>query len=118
MSWPETWVKCTAVNRSESAPASASTAVGRRPWAAMHASFSAGCSETCACSGQSRRSAHPATIAADSGSTARTLWIAAPALAPGPRSPRSSTRSAQAAALPSPKRSWSGSSGVPNPPCR
>ena len=35
-----------------------------------------------------------------------------------PRSPRSSTRSAQAAALSSPKRSWSGSSGAPNPPCR
>ncbi len=46
MSGASTWVKWTAVNAGESAPASASSAVGVRPWAARLASFSAGCSET------------------------------------------------------------------------
>ena len=88
-------VRCvawTAVKRSDSAPASASSAVGVRPCAARHSSFSAGCSETCACSG--RPAAHAATVRADSGSTARTLWIAAPTRAAG-RSASASTRSAQ-----------------------
>ena len=42
------------------------------------ASFSAGCSETCACSGRSRSAAQAATVPHGAGSTARTLWIAAP----------------------------------------
>ena len=75
------WVAWTAVKRSDSAPASASSPVGVRPCAARHSSFSFGCSETCACSG--RPAAHAATIRADSGSTARTLWIAAPTRAVG-----------------------------------
>ena len=74
-------VACTAVKRSDSAPASASSPVGVRPWVARHSSFSFGCSETCACSGRSR--AHSATTRAASGSTARTLWIAAPTRADG-----------------------------------
>ena len=82
-------VRCvawTAVKRSDSAPASASSPVGVRPCAARHSSFSFGCSETWACSG--RPAAHSATTRADSGSTARTLWIAAPTRAVG----RSSSR--------------------------
>ena len=71
-----------AVKRASSAPASASSAVGVRPYASRHASFSAGCSETWACSGApSRRAALTRRTAATSrepGSTARTLWIAAP----------------------------------------
>ncbi len=63
----------------------------------MQASFSAGCSETCAWSGRSRSAVHAATVAQAFGSTARTLWIAAPMRAPG-ASASSSTRSPQAAA--------------------
>ena len=87
-----------------SAPAPSSTAVGVPPYAARHSSFSAGCSETCACSGAARSRAHAATTAALSGSTARTLWMAAPiracgrsssALDPlGPARPRHRRRSA------------------------
>ena len=83
----------------------------------MQASFSAGCSETWACSGRSRSAAHAATVAQASGSTARTLWIAAPMRAPG-ASASAATRSAQAAALPSEKRCCAGLSGSPTPPCR
>ena len=48
------WVACTAVNRSSSAPAAASTSTGVRRGRRAHWSFSAGCSDTWACSGASR----------------------------------------------------------------
>ena len=47
----DVWVKWTALKRSLRAPASTRTPVGDRPCAASIASFSAGCSETWACSG-------------------------------------------------------------------
>ena len=103
-------VRCVAwiaVKFAPSAPASASRAVGVMPCAASVSSFSFGCSETCACSGLP--AAHSATTRAASGSTARTLWIAAPTRA-GPRSASRSTRSAHAVASRSRKRSI--------PPCR
>ena len=90
-----TWVAWTAVKLPDSAPASASSAVGVRPCFSRHSSFSAGCSETCAWSGRSP--AHSATTRADSGSTARTLWMAAPTRSSAP-SRRSPTRSAHACA--------------------
>ena len=56
-----------------------------------------------------------------SGGTARTEWTAAPSRASGATSPRASapkasTRSAQAAAVPSPNRSWTPASGTGRPP--
>ena len=93
-------VRCvawTAVKRGPSAPASASSAVGVHAVARRGSPRSPPAArETCACSGRPP-SAHSATTRAASGSTARTLWIAAPTRA-GPRSASASTRSAHASA--------------------
>jgi len=94
MSSAVTWVAWIAVKRSVRAPASHSTAVGVAPWCSRANSFSAGCSETCACSGAPRCAAHAATTRAASESTARTLWIAAPA--PSSCATRSAHASAEA----------------------
>ena len=72
-------VRCvawTAVVRGVQTPASASNATGVIPVAARQVSFSAGCSETCTCSGASGSAA--ATTASCSRGTARTEWMAAP----------------------------------------
>ena len=44
------------MKRSDSAPAKWSSPVGVAPYTSWHASFSAGCSDTCACSGHPRSS--------------------------------------------------------------
>ena len=108
-------VACTAVKRSLSAPASASTPVGDRPCAARLPSFSAGCSDTWACSCAERDAAHDATTPADAGSTARTLCTAAPT-----RTPLSmlSTRRTHASASPSENRICTWSKAAPKPPRR
>ena len=51
----------------------------------MHCSFSAGCSDTWACSGMARSAAHAATTSIAAGSTARTEWMAAPMRTPARR---------------------------------
>ena len=60
---PVTYTAWTAVNGWSSAPASASSSVGVRPCSAAHHSFSAGCSDTWACSTQPRSPAQRATSA-------------------------------------------------------
>ena len=68
--------------------------------------------------GQPRSLAQAATAAADPGSTARTLWIAAPIRAPAPslRAPPPAPPSASAS--PSAKRRWASAGSCPMPPCR
>jgi hypothetical protein len=100
-----------------SAPCSSSSSAGVRPWAARHASFSARCSDRCACSGALRSRAHSATVASWSAGTARTEWIAAPIRACG-AARSAEARSAHACASPSEKRCWAPSGGVPNPLAR
>ncbi len=99
MSASLTCVAWIAVKRSLSAPAQSSSAVGVRPWTASVSAFSAGCSETCACSGADRSAAQRAMTPAASASTARTLWIAAPGAPPS-----ADTRSAHASGPASRKR--------------
>ena len=70
------WVAWTAVVRGPHTPTSASSWTGVRPVAARHAWFSAGCSETCTCSGAS--GSVPAAAARWAGATARTEWMAVP----------------------------------------
>ena len=60
---------------------------------ARQASFSAGCSETCACSGAA--AAHSATSSMSRAATARTECTAAPTGAPGPRDRIRATRPSQ-----------------------
>ena len=67
--------------------------------------------------GGPRSAAHPATVAAAAGSTARMLWIAAPMRADSVSS-RASTRSAHASALPSEKRCCAPSGCAPIRPWR
>ena len=112
-------VACTAVNRGPSAPASRSTATGERPKAASTCRFSAGCSETWACSGSSPVAA---TIrATSSGSTARSEWIAVPSRAL-PRSTSDPCRASHTGMLLMNGRCASlGGTAVPfssRPPCR
>ena len=85
MSGSVRWVACTAVKRSPSAPASASTR-GRRPPVGVRArprSRPAARRRARAAGGRARRPSRRPS-AAEPGSTARTLWIAAPIRAPGP----------------------------------
>ena len=97
---PSRCVACTAVKRASSAPAPASSAVGVLPYASTQAAFSAGCSDTCACSGRPRSRAQLATTrrrvrvdrahAVDGGAHARGVPVLAQvvdALGPGLRAP-------------------------------
>src|SRR2546430_2351235 len=65
-------------------PSRSSNAAGVQPSTARHSSTSAGCSARCMCSGAFRWRAQAATTRIDAGSTARTLWMAAPIWTPFP----------------------------------
>ena len=80
MSCSLTCVACTAVVAEPSTPCSDSSSVGEHPYALWQASFSAGCSETCTCSGRGEPSSPTAastTTSSSSAGTARTEWTAA-----------------------------------------
>ena len=114
---------CTIVERGPSAPAAYSTSAGVPPNAARHSAFSSGCSDRCAWTGAPCACDHAITSGTWSGETARTEWIAAPSRACGATMPSESrvnpeTRSAQAAAEPSPNRSCTPASGSGSPPGR
>ena len=91
------WVACTAVVRGPSTPVRRrAAAVGVRPCTARQASFSAGCSDRCTCSGAAARAAQLGDRrAAGRPGTARTEWTAAPTRACGRRLAAPPTRSAQ-----------------------
>ncbi len=112
------WVACTALLRGPRAPAFASTCVGVTPYASLHASFSAICSDRCMCSGASCASAQPTTGFIWSRGTALTEWIAAPSRAPEWSSSMASTRSAHCSASPSLKRTCTPSGASPMPAAR
>ena len=87
------------------------------PYAAWHASFSATCSETWACSGAA--GSVVATVLRSSRVTARTEWMAAPTTTSEPSASRwldrSVTRRAHWCALPSEYLACTPSGAAPNP---